>query len=61
MIEVKPLSQSQKPKRGKKSKKSFLRESIQYEINQAKWKQAEKFCSQHGWTFKVVTEKDLFR
>ena len=62
MLEVKPHSQSVKPQKGKKqSKKSFLRETIQYEVNQAKWKQAKQFCDQQGWLFKVVTEKDLFK
>ena len=62
VLEVKPLSQSVKPQMGKKqSKKSFLRETIQYEVNQAKWKQAKRFCDQQGWLFKVVTEKDLFK
>ena len=62
VLEVKPLSQSVKPQKGKKqSKKSFLRETIQYEVNQAKWKQAKRFCDQQGWLFKVVTEKDLFK
>jgi hypothetical protein len=24
-----------------------------------KWKAADEFCHEHGWQFKILTEKDL--
>lgn len=62
LFEVKPASQcvvpTNKSKTGKPTK-SFLREAIQYEVNQAKWEAARKVCKEQGWEFKVLTEQDL--
>lgn len=30
------------------------------EINAAKWMAAAKYCAQRGWTFRVMTEAELF-
>jgi hypothetical protein len=30
-------------------------------INHAKWQAAMAFCKQQGYTFRVITEDDLFR
>jgi len=60
MIEVKPLKQTQRPKRGKKSKKLYLNECMTYETNQAKWKYAKDFCASRGWKFLILTENDIF-
>ena len=32
----------------------------QYKINKAKWTAAEEYCKEHGYEFKVMTEKELF-
>ncbi len=58
MIEIKPSSQLNAPK-NKSKKSSFLKESVRWHINNAKWRAAEKFCSKHGWEFKILTEKEL--
>jgi hypothetical protein len=58
VIEVKPEKQTQPPKQKRKTK-SFLQESITYEINKAKWYAAEEFCKDHGWQFQILTEKHL--
>ena len=58
MLEVKPFHQTQKPKQKRKTKK-FLQEAATYAINQQKWRAADMFCQEHGWLFKLVTEKDL--
>lgn len=58
MIEIKPSSQLNVPK-NKSKKSSFLKESVRWHINNAKWRAAEKFCSKHGWEFKILTEKEL--
>ena len=58
MLEVKPFHQTQKPKQKRKTKK-FLQEAATYAVNQQKWRAADIFCQEHGWLFKLVTEKDL--
>ena len=59
LIEVKPLKQTQKPKKPKRQTKSYLREVYEYAKNQAKWKAATEFCDDRMWEFKVMTEKEL--
>lgn len=58
VLEVKPEIQTKKPTQKRKTKR-FIQESVTYVINQCKWKAADEFCQEHGWQFKVVTEKDL--
>jgi len=58
LLEVKPEAQTKPPKQKRKTKR-FLEESKTYVINQSKWKAATEFCKDHGWQFKVLTEKDL--
>lgn len=58
LIEVKPEYQT-KPPVSKKNKKRYLRESMTYAINEAKWNAAIAFCQHKGWEFKILTEKTL--
>jgi hypothetical protein len=58
VIEVKPEKQTQPPTQKRKTK-TFLQETITYEINKAKWHAAEEFCKDHGWQFQILTEKHL--
>jgi hypothetical protein len=58
VLEVKPEKQTRPPKQKRKTKQ-FLQEVVTYAINEAKWKAAEMFCLEHGWKFKIITEKDL--
>jgi hypothetical protein len=58
LLEVKPEAQTKPPKQKRKTKR-YLEESKTYVINQSKWKAATEFCKDHGWQFKVLTEKDL--
>jgi len=59
VIEVKPLKQTKQPE--KKNGKKYLSEMARYSINKSKWEAAEKFCDENGWTFKILTEKELFK
>jgi hypothetical protein len=36
----------------------FIQESATYAVNQEKWRAADLFCKEHGWQFKILTEKD---
>lgn len=58
IIEVKPHKQTMPPVQKRKTKR-YLEEAATYIVNQSKWKAATEFCKDHGWEFKVITEKDL--
>tara|TARA_B100000902_G_scaffold55598_1_gene62368 strand:- start:264 stop:695 length:432 start_codon:yes stop_codon:yes gene_type:complete len=59
MVEIKPYRQCDKPKMPKKKTKSYMRESLEYIKNKAKWSAAKAYCDDNGLTFKLITEKDL--
>ena len=59
VIEVKPHKQTVEPKKKKRVTKQYIQEVVTYGINTAKWKAADEFCKDRGWTFKVLTEIDL--
>jgi hypothetical protein len=61
VVEIKPDKQTKQPEPGKKSKRTFITEVMQYEINKAKWKSATKFCVEHGWKFMIITENNMFK
>jgi hypothetical protein len=58
VIEVKPFKQTQKPIQKRRTQK-FLQEVATYAVNQEKWRAADLFCKEHGWQFKIITEKEL--
>lgn len=58
ILEVKPEKQTQMPVQKRQTKK-FLQEVATYAVNQEKWRAADLFCKEHGWQFKIITEKDL--
>lgn len=60
IIEIKPQSQIEPPKKAGKNKKQQLQEQVTYAINCAKWQYAKKFCDQHGLHFRVLSEQQLF-
>lgn len=60
IIEVKPYYQTIPPENNnKKSKKRFLNEVYTWGLNEAKWKAANEYCKDRGWTFHIFTEKEL--
>ena len=61
LIEIKPAAQSQPPKKKSRVTKKYLNEVKTWGVNQAKWVAATAYCQERGWTFKVITEKDLFK
>ena len=58
VLEVKPYRQTQMPVQKRRTQK-FINEMATYAVNQEKWKAAELFCKEHGWQFKLITEKEL--
>lgn len=59
LIEVKPLKQTKAPTVQKRKTKRYINEVVTYGINEAKWKAARKYCKGRGWTFAIITEKEL--
>jgi hypothetical protein len=59
MIEIKPAKYTKPPKAPKKKTKAFMRESVEFIRNMAKWKAAQKYCEDNNLEFKVFTEKEL--
>lgn len=57
-VEVKPFSQTQKPKKSKISER-YLKECYDYQVNQDKWKAATEFARIHKAKFVIITEYDL--
>lgn len=58
VLEVKPHAQTKMPTQKRKTKR-FIQEAATYAINQEKWRAADLFCKEHGWQFKILTEKEL--
>jgi murein tripeptide amidase MpaA len=59
LIEVKPFSQTRPPKKQKNITKKYITEVKTWGINEAKWKAANEYCKDRGWTFHIFTEKEL--
>jgi hypothetical protein len=56
VVEIKPKKQSLI-----ESRVASARDRAVVAINHAKWIAASAYCKQNGFTFRVVTEDDLFR
>ena len=59
VVEVKPYQQTIPPQYGQKPTRRYLNEIMTWGVNEAKWKAANEFCLDRGWTFQIITEKDL--
>lgn len=59
LIEVKPYREQFPPSSKGKKKSRFLKEAMNYEVNQAKWSAAKDLCKKKGWNFIVLTEKEI--
>lgn len=59
IIEIKPSSQVIPPQPGKKKKSTLLYETLRFAQNQAKWEAARKWCEKKGYSFWILTEKEL--
>lgn len=59
IIEIKPAKQCSPPIKPKKVTKNFIKETVTYAVNKAKWKAAEEFCLDRKYKFMIFTEKEL--
>jgi hypothetical protein len=60
LIEVKPHSQTIPPRKTQtKTEQRLLLETKTYLVNRAKWKATEEYCEKKGWSFLILTEKNI--
>jgi len=55
IVEIKPKKQSLI-----ESRKASAKDRAVVAVNHAKWQAATAYCKQQGYTFRVITEDDLF-
>lgn len=60
LVEIKPDAQCRPPKVTTKQTKRYLTECAAFMVNQAKWEAANRWATDRGWEFIVLTEKHLF-
>jgi len=58
LVEIKPAKETEPPKRPDKSKR-YINESLTYVKNMNKWKAANEYAKDRGWTFQIWTEHTL--
>jgi hypothetical protein len=59
IIEIKPSAQTKLPTKGRKRMSTMVYETARFAQNQAKWDAARKWCDKHGYSFLILTEKEL--
>jgi hypothetical protein len=59
LIEIKPAKQCIPPVYPGRQTRKYLTESYYFIKNQAKWKAADSYAKDRGWTFKIITENEL--
>ena len=62
LIEVKPKRQTVRPDTPltKRVSKSKIYEIRNWMVNSAKWAAAKDYCEDRGWSFRLLTEEDIF-
>ena len=60
LVEVKPAKETAPPKAGRGiARARVLNEGLTYIKNQSKWKAAQQYALDRGWTFEIWTEHRL--
>jgi len=59
LIEIKPDSQTKPPKVPSRKTKRYINEGMTYVKNMNKWKAADQYAKDRGWSFEIWTEKTL--
>jgi len=57
LVEIKPSTQSVPPQKKSKITKRYIEEVTTWGTNLSKWRAAQQYCDNRGWTFMVLTEK----
>lgn len=58
LVEIKPAKETEPPKKPDKSKR-YINESLTYVKNMNKWKAANEYAKDRGWSFQIWTENTL--
>lgn len=58
LIEIKPYVQTQPPVNSGK-KQRFIKEALTYAKNISKWQEAKRWCEARGYSFQILTEREL--
>ena len=61
LVEIKPSKQTKPPQTKYRKKRHLIYEQKMFITNQAKWKAAREYCKKSGFTFIIITEKELYR
>lgn len=61
LIEIKPASQLKRPNTPKRKTKQYHAKLLTWMINCQKFEAATNYCSQNNMSFKILTEKELFK
>lgn len=59
VVEVKPASQTKPPNINRKKTKRLITETQTFEINEAKWAAAVKWCEERDIKFLIMTEEQI--
>jgi hypothetical protein len=66
LVEVKPFHETQPPKPPRSNAKNPQKAALNYQkaiqtfaVNQAKWEATRILCEKNGWSFKIITEREL--
>jgi len=61
IIEIKPKKETILPSSATtKSRRRLIKETLTYNVNNAKWRAAHAFCNLKRWKFEIHTEATLF-
>ena len=59
LIEVKPKKYCSPPEKKSRTTRKYLREVQLWGVNSSKWKAAQEFAEDRGWSFMILTEDHL--
>jgi hypothetical protein len=60
LVEIKPYKQTMAPPKPKRQTKGYIYEAYEYAKNQSKWEAEREYCKDRGWTFRILTENELY-
>jgi hypothetical protein len=61
LVEIKPKKQTVEPiLEGKKPTRKNIELARDWIVNSAKWEAAKNYCADRGWSFKILTEDNIF-
>lgn len=59
LIEVKPEKQTRPPQKKGRVTRRYITEVKTWGVNSAKWEAASGYADKRGWSFVIMTEKDI--